>query len=167
MDTYTDPQSNNSGDENASIKKTEKIEKPLIVLVLIALFVGGVYVAYKNFIPRETPPAKGTATFFEPKYYGVFLDTNDVYFGKLSNKDSASVTLDDAFYLKVTQTSQKTKDGKVVNVPNINLVKLGMEIYKPKGTIEIQRNHIVSLQELAPDSEVIKIMKNHQTPAQL
>mgnify|MGYP001564760669 CR=1 FL=1 len=128
---------------------------PYFILILVVL--GGTYFAYVNyFMKGATAP---TSSFFVEKFYAVFLDNGDVYFGKLSEKDSPFVTLDNAFYLRVTQTDAQ---GNPITAPQLNLVKLGNEVHKPLGTIEIQRNHIVSVQELAPDSQVIKIIKEQQ-----
>lgn len=128
---------------------------PYFILILVVL--GGTFFAYINYFKKEA--SAPTTSFFTEKFYAVFLDNGDVYFGKLSEKDSPFVTLDNAFYLRVSQTDAQ---GNPVASPQLNLVKLGNEVHKPIGTIEIQRNHILSIQELAPDSQVIKIIKEQQ-----
>lgn len=128
---------------------------PYFILILVVL--GGTFFAYINYFKKEA--GVPTTSFFTEKFYAVFLDNGDVYFGKLSEKDSPFVTLDNAFYLRVSQTDVQ---GNPVASPQLNLVKLGNEVHKPIGTIEIQRNHILSIQELAPDSQVIKIIKEQQ-----
>ena len=93
------------------------------------------------------------------------MDNNDVYFGKITKRDASFVTLENTFYLRVTQVQQKDKDGKIVDVPSLNIVKLGAELHKPKDKIELQINKIISIQELDSTSEVIKIISNYKAPS--
>lgn len=139
------------------IKKGNTGKKIYSLIFIIAVVSLGSYFAYINYFskPETTTPK---ASIFDDKFFGVFLDTGDVYFGKLSNRESAFVTVDEAFYLRVTENTEKDKSGKPIGAPQLNLIKLGTEMHKPTGKIEIQRTHIVSIQELSADSEVIKLM---------
>ena len=158
-------------DSHTHSEQNDKKEffKHIVLLALVAIAGYSIYNTFKPFV-KKLPVAETvqpTATISTDSYYGVFLDNNEVYFGKLSNKESTFVTLEDSFYIRVTQTSQKGKDGKEVSVPNMDLVKVGTEFHKPKDKIEIQRSHIISIQELSPDSDVIKAINNYKsTPHQ-
>lgn len=145
----------------------------IVFFVSIAALAG--YGVYKKFTQKQKDTASPqavvatasktqTSSFFADKYYGVFLDTGDVYFGKLSNKEGVFVTVEDAFYLKVTQITEKDKSGKQTgaSAPNMSLVKVGSEIHKPKNKIEIQRSHIIYIQELEQDSDVIRAINDYQ-----
>jgi hypothetical protein len=70
--------------------------------------------------------------------------------------------LRDAYYLKVTEQLQNTKDGKQVKVPDLKLVQIGAEFHKPTNGIQIERSHILFIQELAPDSDVIKVINDYK-----
>lgn len=144
-----------------SNKKNKKLTRFVLFVIAVAVVATGLYYAYNSYYSKSST-ASPAASFFANKYFAVFLDNGDVYFGKISNKESTFVMVDDAFYLKVTQVTQKNNEGKSVDVPQLNLVKLGNEVHKPIGKIEIQRSHIVSIQELAPDSEAITVMKNYK-----
>ncbi len=161
------------GGQAQAVKVTNKKERgtgqKFFFAVLLAIVAYGAYTLYVRFAPTSKTASVSTVvgstsrpSFFSDTYYGVFLDNNDVYFGKISKRDGSFVTLDNTFYLRVTQVQQKGKDGKVVDVPSLNLVKLGAELHKPTGKIELQINKIISIQELDPASEVIKVIKEYK-----
>lgn len=91
-------------------------------------------------------------------YQAVFLDNNQVYFGKLTNAASVYPALKDIFYLRVTQRLQPPDGGEAV--PDINLVKLGTELHGPSDEMRINREHILFIEDLKPDSEVTKAINN-------
>lgn len=136
---------------NAVGKKTSRSKSFFLIFVLVIVAAGG-YWWYKN--PTLS------LSWNEEKYYGVFLANGDVYFGKLANKESAFITLNDAYYLKVAQIS---REGKQENIPDLKLIKIGTEFHGPKGSIEFQRGHVLFVQELAASSTVIKVMKGDTT----
>ncbi len=133
-------------------KKGSYFKISVILVVLIGLIILGFLFAYSSI---QNPFSKSG------EYQAVFLNNNQVYFGKLSNKNSKYVTLKDVYYLRVTQTIQE-KDGKQISVPDINLIKLGTEIHKPTDRMEIQRGNILFIEDLSSDSKVIEAIKSYQ-----
>lgn len=166
MDTYN----NEEGMErNASLKKRPKSIKPIyfygavLVLVVVAL-----YALYNR---TQTPDASAVTTnqstsfFQDNQYYAVFLDNSDVYFGKMSKRDNTFVTLENTFYLRVTQVPQTSKDGKTTaSLANFDLVKVGTEVHKPKDKVEIQVSHILTIEQLDDASGVMKVIQNYKAP---
>ncbi|MEK7460433.1 MAG: hypothetical protein AAB628_02705 [Patescibacteria group bacterium] len=151
-------QGQNQNQAVAPIKKSSMAKKIYTLILLGVIIIFASYFAYSNYVIKPEVTTAPKASVFDDKFFGVFLDTGDIYFGKLSNKESSFVTVDDAFYLRVTENTEKDKNGKPLGAPQLNLIKLGTEMHKPTGKIEIQRTHIVSIQELSADSEVIKLM---------
>lgn len=100
----------------------------------------------------------GVAISKSDAYQAVFLSNNQVYFGKLSNENSQYPALRDVYYLQVTQTLQP-KDENAPPVPNINLVKLGGEIHGPTDEMRINRDHILFVEDLKADSQVVTAIK--------
>ena len=98
-------------------------------------------------------------------YQAVFLTNDQVYFGKLSQETSAFARLDDVFYLQVTQPLQPSDPQS-----KINLVKLGNELHGPINKMKINRDHILFIEELRPDSQVAtaiaKLKKDEMAAAQ-
>lgn len=96
----------------------------------------------------------------------MFMDNNDVYFGKIAKRTDLFVTLENTFYLRVTQVPHTEADGRQVALSSFDLVKMGTEVHKPKDKVELQVSHIISIQELDPSSQVITTINNYKAPAQ-
>ncbi len=133
-------------------KKKRQYSKIILFVFAIVIVVAGVAGAYK-FMAEDT---------WGDGYSAVFLDNNQVYFGKLSHKKSAYVVLEDVYYLRVTQVLQNTEDGKQVAVPDINLVKLGTELHKPEDRMEIQKSNILFIEKLTPESDIISAINTYK-----
>ena len=90
-------------------------------------------------------------------YQAVFLTNNQVYFGKLAKQNSQYPVLTDIYYLRVTQPLQPSDPN-----PNINLVKLGDELHGPIDKMEINREQILFIEDLKPDSQVVRAIKDYK-----
>ncbi len=113
------------------------------VIIVIALAVGTVFYFMK------------IAALGDTRYQAVFLQSGQVYFGKLSNEDGLYPTLRDVFYIQVTQPSPSAKKGEVPP-SNMNLVKLGSELHGPTDEMKINRNQILFIEDLRADSRVVQ-----------
>ncbi len=138
--------------QEKKLEKKKGYSKFIIFFLAIILIIVGVVGAYKFMSDGS----------WGDGYSAVFLDNNQVYFGKLSHKKSAYVTLEDVYYLRVTQVLQDTPDGKQVTVPDINLVKLGTELHKPEDRMEIQRTNILFIEKLKPESDIISAINTYK-----
>ncbi len=96
------------------------------------------------------------------RYQAVFLSNNQVYFGKLYNTRSDYPTLKDVYYLQVTQALQP-RDPKTPAEPRINLVKLGGELHGPEDEMRINKVHILFIEDLKSDSQVVKAIQEFKT----
>lgn len=85
-------------------------------------------------------------------YWALFLTNGQVYFGKLSGLRTSFPTLEDVYYLRVTQALQQQAGSET---PNINLVKLGNELHRPKDFMKINRDHVLFAEELESVSAVV------------
>jgi|SRR3989344_5736748 len=92
-------------------------------------------------------------------YQAVFLSNNQVYFGRLTSENSQYPMLKEVYYLQVTQTLQP-RDESEPAPPNINLVKLGGEIHGPTDEMRINRDHILFVEDLKADSQVVTAIKS-------
>ena len=88
-------------------------------------------------------------------YQAVFLTNNQVYFGKLAKQNSQYPVLTDIYYLRVTQPLQPSQPN-----PNISLIKLGDELHGPADKMEINRDQILFVEDLKPDSQVVTAIRN-------
>jgi hypothetical protein len=117
-----------------------KINKALLVLVvvLLAALAGVVYWQ------------KGG---FEEKYSAVYLNTGDIYFGKLSR--FPRMTLSDVWFLQKGSDSQQ----------GFGLSKFEQAFWGPSDEMVINDKNVIWVTELKSDSEVIKAIKNPQVAA--
>lgn len=96
----------------------------------------------------------------QDKYQAVFLDNNQVYFGKLSREKSGYAVLRDIYYLRLNQALQPP--ASTAQIPNINLVKLGTELHGPEDEMRINREHILFIEDLKEDGQVAQAIKSFQ-----
>ncbi len=99
-------------------------------------------------------------------YQAVFLTNNQVYFGKIQNQSRQFVSLSDIYYIQVTQELQSQAAGERQSPANINLVKLGSELHGPQDTMEINRDHILFIEDLKSDSQVVGAIENYKNANQ-
>jgi len=94
------------------------------------------------------------------EYQAVFLDNNQVYFGKISGTGSQFARLTEIYYLQVNQAIQPKGQGAQ---PAVNLVKLGGELHGPADEMLINRDHILFYEDLKADSQVVKAIGSYKT----
>lgn len=123
----------------------EKSSKVWIVIILVLVL------AVIGWWWRGGVSGRGSFGRAGDSYQAVFLTNNQVYFGKLADQDRAYVTLTDIFYLQVNQPLQPSQPN-----PNVSLVKLGNELHGPADWMEINRDQILFIENLRPDSQVVQ-----------
>ena len=125
---------------------------PIIVILVIIAAIGYFWLS---------GPAGLSGLFGAPggdAYQAVFLTNNQVYFGKLADQDKAYVKLTDIFYLQVSQPLQPSEPAN-----NVNLIKLGAELHGPADSMAINRDHILFIEDLRTDSQVVQAIKQYKT----
>lgn len=90
---------------------------------------------------------------FASKYQAVFLDNGRVFFGKLSDRNSAFITLKDVYYIQ-TVSNQDKKGVKNLLVP----LKEGNEWHNP-SFIRININHVVMIEPVGAASNVARLIR--------
>lgn len=85
------------------------------------------------------------------RYQAVFLDNNQVYFGKLHYGWFGAARLKDVYYLRVTQTLQPQGEP----TQDIQIVQLGGELHGPERAMFIPKNQILFWENLRKDSQVV------------
>lgn len=145
------------GDERGRKHKAWKKVK-LIILVIILLILLYWLFFYTTLIPVQFTPRFGTA------FQAVFLTNGQVYFGKLYREDSQFPVLRDVYYLQVTQPPQPIQPGQTPPT-NINLVKLGGELHGPQDEMRINRDQILFVEDMKPDSRVVQAIQQLENPS--
>lgn len=122
----------------------KKIIISLIVGIAIILFIIGAY-------------QRGWLGGTSGVYAAVFLDNNQVYFGKISGVGQF-MTLRDIFYLQVNPSAQQPLNAS----RDLSLVKLGAELHGPTDEMKINRDHVLIVEELRDDSSVVQSIERYK-----
>lgn len=93
-------------------------------------------------------------------YQAVFLDNGQVYFGKVKHPKRTYVIVTDVYYFGPSQPSREAMAGAASS--DIALVKLGSELHGPTDEIKILRDHILFIEELAPESRVVEAIREYK-----
>jgi hypothetical protein len=139
-----------------------KYRKYLILLLLIAVAVGGFYF-YKhrrqNFQPVDNQPVV-------VKWYAVKLTSGDVFYGKINDTKADPVVLTNVYYdydqMNKDAENPDTNVAPKKDTGNLRLVKRGKEAYGPDGTLNIVRAQVIFMEPLADDSKVLKAITENE-----
>lgn len=117
-----------------------KVNSILLVLVIVLVVaLGGVLYWQKG--------------GFEEKYSAVYLNTGDIYFGKLSR--FPRMTLSDVWFLQKGSDAQQ----------GFGLSKFEKAFWGPEDKMSINDENVIWVTELKTDSEVVQAIKNPQLMA--
>lgn len=83
-------------------------------------------------------------------YQAVQLSDGRMYFGRLENPWSQYVRITDVYYFQSTEAG----------TGEMTLIKLGKEAHGPEDKLEINREHVLFIQDLKSDSKVVKAIKD-------
>mgnify|MGYP001599534607 CR=1 FL=1 len=139
-------------------KSKKKLWIVLVLAAAVILVLLGYYL-WQNGLSLQLPSLLGGAA-----YQAVFLTNGQVYFGMASNLNSNYLTLRDVYYLQVSQVLQPVQ-GKKQPEPQqtLTLAKLGtVELHKPKDEMKINRDHVLFVEDLEDDSQVVQAIERYK-----
>ena len=135
-------------------KPQSKTSIAILAVVIVAMVAVAGFLYWRNV---QAPAAMAS------DYQAVFLSNGQVYFGKLSNRNSLYPTLTDIYYLKVQKTLQPIQDTDKARVQqDIKLIKLGNELHGPADQMQILRDHILFIEDLKIDSKVVEAIERYK-----
>lgn len=140
------------------MEKPQSKRKLKIILVLVA----AVLLLFLGYYLRQTGYSLKTSR--ARQYQAVFLSNGQVYFGRASSINANFVTLRDVYYLQVSQVLQPA-EGKREPQPQqtLSLAKLGVfELHKPKDEMKINRDHVLFIEDLQEDSQVVQAIERYK-----
>ena len=126
---------------------------PVVILLIVIVIAAGFF----WFLGRGGAVGGPLNLTGKDIYQAVFLDNNQVYFGKLSGANQTYAALTDIFYLQIGQPLQPSDPAA-----NINLIKLGGELHGPIDEMKINREHILFIENLRDDSQVVQAIKRYK-----
>lgn len=136
----------------------------LIVVLLLALVLAVVYIFkpdwFRGVGSRTKPAAKQDQKQPDKAsgYSAVFLTNDQIYFGKLEDANSQYPRLREVYYLRVSRPLQPPPATESAQ-PDVQLVKLGNELHGPVDEIKFNREQILYIEDLKPDSRIVKAIE--------
>lgn len=135
---------------------------PLTLLVIV--FIAFVFTILNGGVSGRTTrvPKRAAA------YQAVFLSNGQVYFGHIAGEHARSVFLTDVYYLRTQQRLQApagesgATDAAPAS-PQLTLVKLGDELHGPMDRMEINRDHVLYIEDLKTDGQVVQTIERHKS----
>ncbi len=96
------------------------------------------------------------------KMQAVFLNSGQVYFGRIGSLNEQYLTVSDIYYLRVSQQVQpgQTQANNAQN--DISLVKLGCELHGPTDEMVINRDQVTFWENLKGDGQVAKAVADYK-----
>jgi len=119
----------------------------LWIIIVFVLIVAGVIWWYK------TPRLQDSMTL-SGIYQSVFLDNGQVYFGKLKESGDDFYELTDVFYLQ-------TGSAGIDQASNLSLAKLGSEAHGPEDKMQINKDHVLFIEDMKSESKVVKAIQDY------
>lgn len=134
-------------------RQSHSSNRMVMIIVLIIIVVGFGY-----FLINKSGSFKSENTFNPDVYHAVFMSNGQVYFGKITGMTSQFATVEDIYYLQRTTAPIQPigEDDEIVDPESeIQLVKLGGEIHGPTDRMDINRDHLLFIEELRSDSRIV------------
>ena len=132
-------------------KKTNWTLIIIIVLVIVIIVLG--YMYWQSQQSQEKA---------DDVYQAVFLDNSQVYFGQIETITGSDIYLTDVYYLRAgasLQNEGEGVEGETAAESELSLVKLGNEIHGPTDEMVINKEHVLYIENLKDDSQVVKSIK--------
>ncbi|HRY63253.1 MAG TPA: hypothetical protein P5267_01440 [Patescibacteria group bacterium] len=130
----------------------------LLIVIILVLMAGFCVDRYTNIslFGEKNSATPSLASYSADSYYAVFLSNGQVYFGKISKTDNKYTTIDDIYYIQVSQDLQQVTPPGTTPQQQLSLVKLGQELHGPKDFMQVNNDHIIFTEELKTDGKVVE-----------
>ena len=131
----------------------------ILVLVVIVGVLGVIGLSFKVYdLARGLDERNSAKEIDHSTYQAVFLTNDQIYFGVLKNIDSLYPVLTDVYYVQLSGTSGEGSGQG--STPSGKIVPLGKsEPHGPTSKMIINRDHILFIENLRPDSSVLRIIQ--------
>ncbi len=123
----------------------------IIAVIVIAIFGLGYWAMTQGWFMNTNQGVKA-----------VFLENGQVYFGKIVRETSQEIQLSDVYYIQVQDQVQPatTEGGQPTTISVPTLTKRGDELHQPYGTLRLNRQHVVAIENVGADSQVAQEINN-------
>lgn len=132
-------------------KRMSTFSRLLIVLVILVVIMAIILI----FVLSEAERKEGD------EWQAVFMTNGQTYFGHIGETTEQLLVLEDVHYIQ-TQTIPATEEGGEPS-QQLTLVKLGeQEFHAPENKMAINWDHILFIETLRPDSQVVQTIEQSQ-----
>lgn len=151
----------------APTRNKRRLESPWARYLFLVL-VGGICILLiaSAFKVASNGGTGGQAQYVdESRYQAVFLNNNQVYFGKITKLNNDYMLLNDVFYLQVNQTNnvQPSQNSTTNNNNNLVLQKLGKgELHSPDDSMIINADQVTFWENIKNDGKVADAIKRYK-----
>lgn len=127
--------------------------------IAVVALIGLVYLGGTMLTQSKSNPM---ANVKSSQYQAVFLNNNQVYFGKIKSVDEKSIVLEDIYYLQVQQDVQPEDKTQQKENQQLSLAKLGGELHGPEDTMYINTDQVLFWENLKEDGKVVQAIKSNK-----
>ena len=140
-----------SQSKESIFKKNKKIIFILFFVILLILILLGL----RSFL---TGPENLTviSSISGKTYQAIFLDNGQVYFGLLERSRTDFYRLKDVYYIEQGFSALEPK-------ADISLRKLGAEVHGPQDFMDINKEHILFIEDMGENSKVVQAILSAKT----
>lgn len=103
---------------------------------------------------------------FEKKtdWQAIFLNNNQVYFGKVVKENDLVVVVKNIYYLQSAMSLQRSDDKSLQQQGGeFALIKLGNEIHGPEDEMFINKEQVMFIENLKEESKIVKAIENYES----
>lgn len=144
------------GTESAPKKFPWKLIIGILILVVVAFSVWYYFGRVKKTDVLGDLTGSGAPVIATGEYQAIFLDNTQVYFGKLERSTSDFYILTDVFYLQAGASTVSPQG-------NLSLSKLGSEAHGPEDKMEINKSHVLFIENMKADSKVVQAIQQYKS----
>lgn len=130
----------------------KKLIKSLVLVVFAGLLILGGFFLYKS---------TTSSSIDGGKYQAVHLVNGMNYYGKLQTLNGGYMKLTEIYYVQLKSGITEVEAMAALDLNNIELVKWGNEIQGPTDEMVINKDQIVSFENLKEDGKVVQAIKKY------
>lgn len=127
----------------------------VVAAVVVAIIIVAVIVALAR---PEKNSAEGKLVQSD-KLQAVFLNTGQVYFGKITTLNNKYFVVSNIYYLQTASNGQTGTTQTSASNTSVSLVKLGCELHEPYDRMVINRDQVTFWENLQDNGQVAQAVK--------
>ncbi len=137
----------------------KRSKKGLVWTLVIALLVVVLAIAGWFMWSNAQSGATGINT---SRFQAVFLVNGQIYFGKLSDFNDASLKLTNIYYPQAQSTGEEEDSSTQDASSGIQLIRLGDEVHGPESEMFISKDQVLYYENLKSDSKVSQLIQQNE-----